>query len=78
MLNIYIYKKNIHTKIFSLKKKIMTNLHKLKIFDNNILDIYLIIIYSLLPISLILGNLFINVNILIIGISLIIYSYTNL
>ena len=55
----------------------MTNLQKLKISDYNILDIYLIIIYSLLPISLILGNLFINVNILIIGISLIIYCYKN-
>jgi len=55
----------------------MTNLQKLKISNYNILDIYLIIIYSLLPISLILGNLFINVNILIIGISLIIYCYKN-
>ena len=50
----------------------MVNLQKLKI-----LDIYLIIIYSLLPISLILGNLLININILIIAITLIIYCYKN-
>ena len=55
----------------------MTNLHKLKIFDNNILDIYLIIIFSLLPISLILGNLLININIILIDLTLIIFCYKN-
>ena len=55
----------------------MVNLQKLKILDGKTLDIYLIIIYSLLPISLILGNLLININILIIAITLIIYCYKN-
>ncbi len=55
----------------------MTNLQKLKIFDDNILDIYLILIFSLLPLSLILGNLLININIVLIDLTLIIFCYKN-
>ena len=55
----------------------MTYSENIKFSKLNYFDFYLIAVISFLPISIIIGNLFININILLLNLTLIIYCFKN-
>ena len=55
----------------------MTYSENIKFSKLNYFDFYLIAVISFLPISIIIGNLFLNINILLLNLTLIIYCFKN-
>ena len=55
----------------------MTYSENIKFSKLNYFDFYLIAVIGFLPISIIIGNLFLNINILLLNLTLIIYCFKN-
>ena len=55
----------------------MTYSENIKFSKLNYFDFYLIAVIGFLPISIIIGNLFLNINTLLLNLTLIIYCFKN-